>query len=163
MPHDQLFSNPWSTIVGCSSYRRCEKFAFSVIKKSCISCKHLRIQSSFKYVDISLRLRSAHLRSLALRWRKNRLAANYKCICGNKLTRGHIASCYDLTNSPIVRSMEPPFPTSPPVASYNAIDHALNVDDIHAFRELLLFVTHHDDFAKRLNSSSHAQHHWKPP
>jgi hypothetical protein len=114
-------------------------------------------------VDISLRLRSAHLRSLALRWRKNRLTANYKCICGTKLTRGHIASCYDLTNSPIVRSMEPPFPTSPPVASYNAIDHALNVGDINAFRELLLFVTCHDDFAKRPDPRSRAHHHWKPP
>lgn len=114
-------------------------------------------------VDISLRLRSAQLRSYALRWRKNRLAANYKCICGDKLTRGHISSCYDLTNNPIVRSMEPPFPTSPPVASYNPIDHALNVGDINAFRELLLFVTHHDDFAKRITPRSRGRHPRKPP
>jgi hypothetical protein len=116
-------------------------------------------------VDISLRLRAAHLRSFALRWRKNRLAANYRCTCGNKLTRGHIASCYNLPNHPIVRSLNPPFPLTPPVPSYNAIDHALNTGDINAFRELLFVVTRHDDFAKRFNSRprAHHHHHWKPP
>jgi hypothetical protein len=99
-------------------------------------------------VDISLRLRSAHLRSFAHRWRKDRLAANYTCICGNKFTRGHISSCYDLSNNPIVCSLEPPYPSSPTVESYNANDHALNVGDMNAFRELLLIVTRHEDFVK---------------
>ena len=80
---------------------------------------------------------------------QNRLAANYTCICGNKLTRGHISSCYDLPDNPIVCSLEPPYPSSPTVTSYNAIDHAVNVGDITAFRELLLIVTRHEDFVKR--------------
>jgi Reverse transcriptase (RNA-dependent DNA polymerase) len=114
-------------------------------------------------VDISLRLRSAHLRSFALRWRKNRLAANYQCICGNKLTRGHISSCYDLPNNSIVRSLEPPFLSSPPAPSYNAIDHALNAGDINAFRELLFVVTRHNDFVKNPNPRSLTKHHRRPP
>jgi hypothetical protein len=99
-------------------------------------------------VDISLRLRSARLRSFALRWRKNRLAANYLCRCGSKLTRGHISSCYDLLNHPLVITMNPPFPATSPTPSYNAIDHALNIGDINAFRQLLFITTRHDDFAK---------------
>ncbi|CAO3688211.1 unnamed protein product [Umbelopsis vinacea] len=88
-------------------------------------------------VDISLRIRAAKLRSYALRWRKNRLAANYQCICESKLTRGHISSCYNLVNHPIVLKMNSPFPSSVPTPSYNAIDHALNIGDINAFRTLL--------------------------
>jgi hypothetical protein len=114
-------------------------------------------------VDISLRLRSAKLRSFALRWRKNRLAANYQCICGSKLTRGHISSCYDLPNHPIARFIDPPFPRMPPVPSYNIIDHALNIGDINAFRELLLIVTRHDDFARQPPPRLHNHHHRRPP
>jgi hypothetical protein len=114
-------------------------------------------------VDISLRIRAAKLRSFALRWRKNRLAANYQCLCGSKLTRGHIASCYDLTNHSIVRKMDAPFPSSVPTPSYNAIDHALNIGDINAFRELLFVVTRHDDFAKHTNQRSRVHFPWRPP
>ena len=89
-------------------------------------------------VDISLQLRSANLRSFALRWRKNRLVANYYCQCGSKLTRGHISSCYDLPNHPIARSLQPPFPAKLPTPSYNTIDHALNTGDINDIPETTL-------------------------
>jgi len=48
-------------------------------------------------VDISLRIRNPMIRSHSLRWRYNRLLANYRCQCGGPLNRSHFLTCFSLS------------------------------------------------------------------
>lgn len=99
-------------------------------------------------VDISLRIRNPHIRSLTIRWRTNRLLASYRCRCGTIHNRGHISTCWNLQSHPLFRKIchTHPFPNPPPTNHYNLIDHALNHGRIRSFLKLLHFVTASPDF-----------------
>lgn len=99
-------------------------------------------------VDISLRIKKPPLRSLAIRWRANRLLANYRCQCGAVHNRGHLETCYDLTTHQLYPAVcsKIPFPHPKPSNHYSLIDHALNTGELQSFIQLLHFVTKSDDF-----------------
>jgi hypothetical protein len=99
-------------------------------------------------VDISICIRSPQIRSYALRWRMNRLLANYKCHCGAKHNRGHIHSCWQLEDHPLASAIiaRGSLPEPKPTNHYNLIDHALNLGLLKSFLTLLHYVTNSDDF-----------------
>jgi Reverse transcriptase (RNA-dependent DNA polymerase) len=99
-------------------------------------------------VDISIRVRTPPIRSYALRWRMNRLLANYRCLCGAWLNRGHLDTCFQLNEHPLYTELcsKASFPQPKPTNHYNLIDHALNTGSLSSFLQLLHFVTRSDDF-----------------
>ena len=62
----------------------------------------------------------------SFRWRCNRFCLNYTCLCGERLTRGHLERCWDRV---------PEFWTPCPVI--NAVDTALNANDMKLFEKQL--------------------------
>jgi hypothetical protein len=99
-------------------------------------------------VDISLRIRNPMIHSYGLRWRLNRLLANYKCNCGGPLNRGHLSTCFQLDAHPSYATLTQicPLPNPLPTKHYNLVDHALNLCQLHHFLKLLHFITNDDNF-----------------
>ena len=63
----------------------------------------------------------------SFRWRCNRFCLNYTCLCDERLTRGHLQRCWQGV---------PEFWTPYPIG--NAVDSALNTDDMKMFERQIL-------------------------
>ena len=59
----------------------------------------------------------------SFRWRINRFCHKFVCVCGERLTRGHVACCF--RNDPDLWTL---------TEAVNPVDIALNTDDIDLFR-----------------------------
>jgi hypothetical protein len=135
---------PWEPLTFTDYIRDCKLHSYTT-SKNILPRSILPSARDRALVDISLRIRHPRLQSFAIRWRLNRLLANYRCHCGEKLTRGHVTRCYDLGTLPIAHTLGL-LPSPLPSPHYNYIDHALNQQNTTLFISLLHYVTRHDDF-----------------
>ncbi|CAO3670488.1 unnamed protein product [Umbelopsis ramanniana] len=126
-----------------------EKLAYYVSTKLILPKNILNEARNYPaLVDISLRIRNPTIRSFSLRWRCNRLLAQFKCHCGGPLNRGHFLTCFSLNTHPSFNDLTEicPLPDPLPTKHYNIIDHALNLGQLRHFLSLLHFVTQNDQF-----------------